>query len=71
MKTSESKPGAKLSGILGFLVIMLGVVFLTTGTVLNKHHENKGFSLIMWFGIFALVVGLGLQVREIVRRKKP
>lgn len=70
MKKNEDKSGLKLSRMRGFLILILGVVFFTSGMVINKRSENKGINSIMGFGIVAMVVGAGLQIWDMGRKKE-
>ena len=65
MKKNEDKNNFKVRKILGFAIMMLGVVFLMTGTIVNKHLDIKSINIMMGFGIVTIIVGMGVQIWEI------
>jgi len=69
MKKEESNSGLKFSKVLGFFIMILGVVFFTSGIVMYKRAENKGINSLMTIGAVAMLIGIGVQIREVTRQK--
>jgi len=69
MKKEESKPSLKFSKIRGFFIMILGVIFFTSGIVISKRSENKSINSMMALGAVAMLIGAGLQIWEVRRQK--
>jgi len=70
MKNNEQKSNFKFSKIVGFLILILGIVFFTTGGAINKRSGEKGINAMKGFGIAAMVIGAGIQIWQVGKGKK-
>jgi uncharacterized membrane protein len=68
MKKNEDKNNFKVLKILGFAIMMLGVVFLMTGTILYKHSDIHSINIMMGFGLVTIIVGIGVQIWVIKKK---
>jgi len=67
MKSNQQNQ--KLIAMRGFLILIFGVIFFTTGNVVKQRSGKKGITAMQGVGIAAMVVGGGLQIWDVARRK--
>lgn len=70
MEKRDNKPGFKIARIVGFIIIILGIVFFNSWRTRNKHSPDREISAMKVFGIAAIVIGAGIQIWEEARKKE-